>query len=590
VADDGFVYSVELADKVSDPAHAEIRALRELTAEVLKTEKAMLALNSAEEKAAKPKGEREGEGFFSKVAKDATKGLAAATLAIRAIDSIKEGIVEGTSFAIEAADFKEDTTAAYAAVQGTAEEGERTFEAIDKMARVVHMPAEKAHGLAQELMQQGLEDTALITATIGATSSLIREGQVRGAEKLRNIIEKSTASGHFDLKIGGKTESGKALAGLGVQLPNLLDELGHRLGKSREQVKAELKAGKIDTETGIAAIVDTIQNGPIGRAAKSKFGLEEFRADIANTFREAAQDTNLASFNQSLIDAEVALGGISGKQGPLASLFQTIVDGAAKGIETLTLFGLDVEIFALEVELAIGPAKAGFADLIPVLEGVGSAAVDIGKIILLSVVEVINLATHGVEELGAALGFLFDTLAHPKNIGANFDALKKTIADSEADATASLKRTVDIAGNIAAGKDLGQGLAVGVQQATPEVEQSVAFTVKRGIGAGREAADSHSPSREMMDLGSDMSDGLAKGLDPSEVAASIRTGVRGGIDAAGPSASYTGGGAASTEFHMHGNIYINGEPSDDAGMRELVESAMADAFDRFALELGEATS
>ena len=586
--DDGFTYSVELADKVSDPAHAEVRALREVQLEILKTEKAMLALVAAEKKVTAPHKEPEGEGFFSKVAKDATKGIAAATLAIRAIDALKEGIVEGTSFAIEAADFREDTTAAYAAVQGTAEEGERTFAAIDKMARAVHMPADKAHELAQELMQQGLEDTALITATIGATSSLIREGQLKGAEKLRGLIEKSAASGHFELKIGGgggKAESGKALAGLGVTLPNLLDELGRRLGKSREQVSAELKAGKIETEVGIAAIVDTIQNGPIGRAAKNKFGLDEFRADIANTFREAAQDTNIEAFNRALVDAETALGGIADKGGPLRSVFQTIVDGAAAGIEQIVLLGMDLEIFGLEAELAIGPTKATFKGLIPVLEGVGGAAVDIGKIFLISLVEVVNLATHGVEELGAALGFVFDTLAHPKDLSANFDALKKTIHDSEADSIASLKRTYDIAATIAIGKDLGQGLAVGVQSTGPKVDAAIGGTVSGGVEAGRRAADAHSPSEKTKDLGRDMADGLAVGLDSDSLATSIQTGVLGGLVASPTSSG--GQGTGSRDFVWHGHLYINGEPSDDDRLREIVESAMADVWDRFALELGE---
>ena len=48
---------------------------------------------------------------------------------------------------------------AYAAVQGTAEEGEATFKQLDRIAGSFHMPAKQAHQLARDLMLQGLEDT-----------------------------------------------------------------------------------------------------------------------------------------------------------------------------------------------------------------------------------------------------------------------------------------------------------------------------------------------------------------------------------------------------------------------------------------------
>ena len=47
-------------------------------------------------------------------------------------------------------------------------------------------------------MLQGLDDAKLFGSTISAQAALIRTGQLQGAAKLKSIIERSEASGHFD--------------------------------------------------------------------------------------------------------------------------------------------------------------------------------------------------------------------------------------------------------------------------------------------------------------------------------------------------------------------------------------------------------
>lgn len=63
------------------------------------------------------------------------------------------------------------------------------------------------------------------------------------------------------------------------------------------------------------------------------------------------------------------------------------------------------------------------------------------------------------------------------------------------------------------GKDIGDGLDAGLASKRESIISRAVNMVKAAIAAAREAADSHSPSREMMSLGEDMGEGAAIGLE-----------------------------------------------------------------------------
>jgi hypothetical protein len=396
VPDDGFAYVLGLEDQLSGPAKAEVSALQQLEGQIGKTEKALRQFRDAQGRfigkerahqlvaahpgmgveelrahlgSLKPPGAaKETESVFGLIGQHlaeangasllfagglAAVGFAAAT----AVEKLGELGVDSVKFAIEAAEFKHNTEIAYAAVKGTAEEGAATFKEIDAMARAVHMPAEQAHKLASDLMLQGLEDTKAIGAVIAADAALMRTGQLQGAEKLKAIVERSLASGHFDPgKLGGGKggeASGRALAGLGVHLPDLIADLAKRTGESLEVVKYKLQKGKIDTQVGIAALTDAIDKSPIGTAAKSKFDFGDFFTDLENKWRGIVQDVDLAPLEQGLLNLETALGSVDGSG--IKGVFQTVVDGIGEAITEVTLFAQDVEIASLEAQIALKP-------------------------------------------------------------------------------------------------------------------------------------------------------------------------------------------------------------------------------------------
>jgi len=377
---DSFDFGLGLTDDVSGPAAAEARALKGLATEIGTVEgeikklivqqralksaglggllggsigtvgkdislarKELSELRRQQKELGGDVGDRGGGlGFIGKI-------FLGTSLAY-GVRRVGEEILRANSairqFVISAGEFKEAAILEYGGGDVTA--GNDIFGKVQSRALETHLPVEEAHKLARDLRLQGLEDADLITATIQSNAELIRTGQLSGAAKLKNIIEKSIASGHFDVRglgggKGGAEGSARALAGLGINQKDLLADLAVRYKTDVAHIKAMLKQGKIETEVGLAAIDQAISAGPIGRAARKKFGFEEFKTDVFNKLTVAAQNVDLTKFNQSLVDAAYGLGLISEKGGPIESIFQGMVDGAAKAIEQLSVFGIDFQ-------------------------------------------------------------------------------------------------------------------------------------------------------------------------------------------------------------------------------------------------------
>ena len=542
---EGFEYETRLEDGMSGPARQEVRALKELQGQIELTAKELRNLQAENRKTS-------GEGIGVETAKHLGLAFTGAQLLAKGIEFVGDAAVEAaekigdigleaTKFAIEAAEFRDNTVLAYAAVQGTAEEGEATFRQMDKIAGSFHMPAKQAHQLARDLMLQGLEDTKLIGSSIEATAALMRTGQVQGAQKLQSIIEKSLASGHFDAGKGlaggkGGAASGRALAGLGVHLPDLMADLAKRTGLGIDQVKAQLKAGKISTEVGVAALVDAINTGVVGKAAAAKYDIRDFGTDVENTFTRMVQGIDLKPIETALRDVMSVLGFIEQKS-DIGSVFQTVVDWTGKAIESVIVFGLDLEIAFLNGQLAVLPLVHAFEKVVDEIKSIidwldkaGQKLLDFEHKVpgLGSVLDAVQKPHHQITTAEALLPFGLGNILEAVHISTE-NAAKDT------------------------GIDMGQ----------------------KAVEGARIGADAHSPSDEMKDLGKDMSDGLGIGFSAS----SVTNSMRGGLDS--PAGS---GGGHSFSFSM-GDINA-GHGADAHQVASLVESQVQDAFERFQLELG----
>jgi hypothetical protein len=350
---EGFEFDVGMKDSVSAPANAEVAALDRMRG-------AFERFNIAADKGAAAnehagRSAHESEGFFKGFATSLVGQVAAAELAAEAIKKLGEAVLEAANFAVEVAEFRENAVMAYEAVTGTAEEGERTFAAIDRLATTIRIPAEQAHHLAQSLMVQGLENQEQLTSAISAIGALQRTGMEQGAEKLQRIIETSLATGHLEV-------NKRMLRGTGLNVDDLYSDLGKRLHMGRAQVAAELKAGKIDAEVGIASITEAINHGKIGEIAAKKFDIGDALTVFKNEMRAIFQDVDVGPLKQALYDfvSIFSQGSTTGKD------FHDVVTGAINGvaravsgaIESVLLFGLKLQLVGLQA----------YIDLFPVLD------------------------------------------------------------------------------------------------------------------------------------------------------------------------------------------------------------------------------
>ena len=392
---DGFEYIAELKDEMSGPAHAGKAAVDELTSALKHNENATKAAGAAHGTAGTHVGGLAhffGELRESLIPEIALGELAAegikklGEVALEAAEKFAELGVEAFKFALEAADLKEETTAAYTALLGSAEEGEATFAKVSAIGEALHVPVAKAHELARTLMLEGLEDQKQVIAGVEAVANLQRAGLEAGATKYQSIIARSLASGHFEL-------TSKLLKGTGVSVERLYADLGKRLHRSTEEIKAELKSGKIAAETGIAALTDAINTGKVAEVAAKKFDIADVFTDLKNSFQRLFQDVDASPLMNALRDfvsifSDGSASATSMKD-VVVAVFNDVIKAIGWAIEQGTLFALEVEIFGLRAYIALFPmidtlariknqfVESGVASsaLIPLVEHVADAII-----------------------------------------------------------------------------------------------------------------------------------------------------------------------------------------------------------------------
>ena len=277
--------------------------------------------------------------------------------AIEAAKAVAEFVIETTKFAVEASEFKEATIGAYEAIQGTAEEGERTYAAIEKLAASMHMPTDKAQDIAKTLMEQGLENVGLVKGAIETISNLERAGLGGAADKFKSVIERSLSAGHFVMP--------KKLSG--IQQESVYGELAKELGKSVAEVKRDMKAGLIATEAGIGALETVVNSSKIAEIARKKFTMADALTDLQNAWRSMLQDIDASPLTDAFRDFVSIFQDGSSSAGDMKDVMtkalNEIIKRVAEGVEGINIFTLRAENFGLRTEIALAPAIHAFKNL-----------------------------------------------------------------------------------------------------------------------------------------------------------------------------------------------------------------------------------
>jgi hypothetical protein len=444
-------------------------------------------------------------------------------------------------FAIDASGMRKHAEESYEIFLDNAEAGQALYKQIEAVAVGGHMAIGRAQTMAQSLMAEGIKQTETVAATVQAIGVLERVGPEGSAERLQRIIARSMASGHFEVQA-------RTLAGV-ANLPDLMADISKRLHQPVATIEAEMKAGKIAADVGIAAIVDAVNWGKIGDIAQKRLTLKDVWVDFGNAFTRMLDDINVTPIVQALENVIWVLNG--GTQG--ASDFKDGIKSAmdeasawvGARITDITVFLLDLEIYYLKHKASFDKLWSDFNKsmdqvdwdgLIPKIETVGDAIFTIAKAVTLVA--------------DAALAVV--------------DAFSRANAQSMSIAAGASAQDFPDLGDDVAKSNVG----------TP-------YDMRRDF-APKEAAPFASP---LATLPPHAEGGTVLQPAPGEVLASVAPGEvivpRGGE---GPS-----GGGKAVHVDVGGiHVHVTGKPDKD--LQQQIETlsahALEDVFERVAIELG----
>lgn len=557
---EGFEYELAIKDSMSGPEHAVQGALEGVEHAALKADHAVAHLGQTHESTGKHA--KEHEGFLDEFTKSLVPQIALGELAAEGLKKLGEGFLElgekivdfaaeGVEFALEAAEFRENMVLAFNVVSQTADEGEKTYDAIEKMAVANHQGIQKALGLARELSLAGIENEQRVSNVVQATGELQRVGLEGAAEKLRRVVEQSESLGHFALP--------KKL-GAGFNLDSLVADLSKTLGKTPAIIRQELKAGKIAADVGIDALTRSITNGKVGELAAKKFDLKDVVTDWHNAWQQLVESVDAGPLTSALrnfvgifsdgTNSSAAL------KDELVSDVNAIIKWLGAGIDAATTFGLRLELGFLQGKLAAKP--------------------------LLDEMARVGIITPSISELGQEIQVIAKWLTVAGVAGAflvtEIQAIQGWLGKQGAGA-------LHAGGHESAGGFV-EGIAAGLLDGRGVVGAAATDLGNAAIAKLRAVWQSHSPSMVAFDIGQGVGEGMALGATSSSDKAANAVGAAlSPPDFSGHSGM--GGGHRNVTIAAGAvHVEVHGAAANAEEIGAIVEEKLADVIERVNLELG----
>lgn len=586
---EGYEYLVSIKDELTANTNEMVKGLTRLELALKKTDEAAERANDAIKKVGSGgHGLASGISYAVRSFDDLRRGGGYAANGL--LDAAKAaerlgpgGVIAGigiaalaadvgiTALSLEMSEFKKNTTEAYEVLGGGG--GAKKFEQLDALSESIHAPAVKVHEFASSLMSEGLTNQEALYKTVRAVTDLQRVGLDSGAQKIQSIVSRSLAEGHLD--IGKK---GRGLAGTGVTE----DALASVLGVSRKKLDADLKSGKISVEQGIQAIDDVIIKGKIGDLAQKKFTATDAFADLHNAIRKTFQDADASPLTDALKEVSEGFRDGSDNANTLKDIIQTTIEAGGG----LIRWADDLKnAFSEDFQAAKDAASSAF-DWIVAHDPTHSAAEKAKRLKdihfgehMMAREEAVQRQQKAQSELqglansGASVSELAKA-AKRKGVEITLvDRPRENASKSELDAfRTKVKEYGDMSDP--------NGHPIHDERIVKPVHKLGVDAAKGMIeGArGSEGFDAHSPSRKMFDIGVDAAEGLQGG---AAAAASLYAPDEGRAD---PRSS-PGRSAPSVKVDVGGLHFQGHLDLEDFG--PLLESMVADVFERAALELGQ---
>ncbi len=480
------------------------------------------------------------KAFKASEAAATTEGLATLGTAVAATTAVALGLgaafayvaYSGASLAVHAAEAKNDTLDMLEAMLGSQEAAKSTYEQINAITKVVAVSQESAETLARELTAAGVTNQAMLVGAVKAISQT--ESVLKGAgSKIQGIIEKAAQTGKFEV-------NAKKLTGTGVQLSVLYAELARRTGTGVKQIEAQLKAGKISAETGIAALTSVLDTKFGAVAAKQAMDIgaqfQRFHDNVSRLFEDVDTEPFLKGLNEilSLVDQSTVAGSA------LHEVFTAAFDGLFRAIAVVEpyakAFFKGLIIIGLQVAIALKPLmkqlgltfggdqQANAMKLAKVMSAVGAA---IGWVVSKFVALITNTTVWNT--LGYALkGILATILGVITLVGIAFGALIAIWSVGAAVLTAlgtAIFAAIGWLGEISstalsAGGDFVSGLIDGITNAAGQLYETVKNLALGALDKFKSFFGISSPSKVMAKMGGHLTAGLSKGITATAGASS----------------------------------------------------------------------
>lgn len=480
----------------------------------------------------------------------------------------------GAEFAIAATDFRTETVDAFSAMVGGAAVANGLYDKVLDIAARTGLQKESLIGETRRLLTAGFhaeEVPALLTALAGL-EKVKGEGTSKGVEK---VLEKINVAGKLDAK-GLNALQKQGIEGLGKN--DVLDALGGKLGKTRQQVEALVKAGKISGDMGIDAVAEVLEK-KFGKALNADTVGAKLRA-VGIRFGQLFDQIDTSPIKGAL---DNVLGVLQGQAGGglktalgnfFGTLFHTLFDPfkGADGQQRITAF-------ITTVTAALNGGAAVFKAFAPVVR---------------VLVDALRWLTEGLSNKGTGSSVLstigaeilrFLNAVNP--ISGAVDQLMSLFAiiDSLSSLEFDLPELPDL-GEL--GSQMMNGLIDGIAGGASGVVTAMVNAVSGAVNAAEAFLGIASPSKVFGEMGAFSAQGFAGGIaanDGAPAAASAAMAQRSASAAAygGAAGSALAGPAAAGggDTHVTFAPVLHVTASDEEGGKKAGEAAMKAAEGTF---------
>lgn len=513
----------------------------------------------------------------------ATAGAAALAFAA----AVGAAIYSGAKLSIEAAEAKNDTLDVLDAFQGSAEAAERTYAAIEDITRDLAISQERASGLARELASAGVTNADALTDAIKSIASVESVLGAQAGGKIQSVIEKAAQSGKFDVKA-------KQLVGTGIQIQKLYEELSKRTGVGVKQVEAQLKAGKIKAEVGIAALTKVVDDkfGELGRKQSLDFGsqIQRLHDNISKLFEDVDTGPFLEALDKIVRLFDTATPAGKALHDVLTQAFGAIFKAVSAVGPYVGTFFKGLIIIALRLAIAFKPVlkqlgliggQKGSTD--GLAESMSRFAFQVQKI------TEIFLKLQGLTVVWAVIKSAVYAAAQPfllvYNVALSVYGAMSTTVDAIGWVIDGLSNLGSAA--LQAGSDLVAGLVDGVTNLGGEFVESVRNLAQQGIDVFKSVFKISSPSKVMDGMGQNLVLGIVRGIDTQTPAANdaLAASVSPSVVTNNQSSTVKSGGIQVTI--QAGAIQIVMPAGSDVGaVEDMLTNQMANIFENAAAQAG----